>query len=125
MIHLRSRSGSGLPVGHDVLAAQHERPVLQGDERSDDDQARHTLVTPSDVVVRSVNAIKATADQWAAIQDLQNSVPDANVVLREHILSSKRHHELPPLTIFGALVTKRHGPFMLRREYVLGETQRA
>jgi len=100
--------------------AQRLQRWLQQRGASDD-----SLVTPSDVVVRSVNAIKATADQWAAIQDLQNSVPDANVVLREHILSSKRHQELPPLTIFGALVTKRHGPFMLRREYVLGETQRA
>jgi hypothetical protein len=82
--------------------AQRLQRWLQQCGASDD-----SLVTPSDVVVRSVNAVKATADQWAAIQELRNTVPDAKVVLREHILSSKRHQELPPLTIFGALVTKR------------------
>jgi hypothetical protein len=79
---------------------------------------------PSDLVVRSVNAIKATAGHWAAIQNVRKSVPEANVVLREHILSSKRHQELPPVAVFCALVTKKHGPFMLRREYVLGEAEK-
>ena len=49
------------------------------------------VVTPSDVAVRSVNAVKATATQWAVLRNLQGLVPDATVVLREHVLSSKRH----------------------------------
>ena len=40
--------------------------------------------------------MKATAAQWAVVQDLQRLVPDANVVLREHVLSSKRHQSRLP-----------------------------
>jgi hypothetical protein len=77
------------------------------------------VVTPADVVVRSHHAVKATAEQWSVVQELTNRVPQASVVLREHVLSSKRHPESPNLTVFGVLVTKRHGPFVLRREYVV------
>ncbi len=83
------------------------------------------VVGPADVAVRSTNAVKATAAQWAVVQDLQRQVPDANVVLREHVLSSKRHQESASLTVFGVLVTKRHGPFVLRREYVVVDSQQA
>jgi hypothetical protein len=72
-----------------------------------------------------VHAVKATAAQWAVVRSLQSLVPDANVVLREHVLSSKRHQESASLTIFGLLVTKRHGPFVLRREYVVDDSQQA
>ena len=68
--------------------------------------------------------MKATAEQWAVVQDIQRLVPDANVVLREHVLSSKRH-ESAALTVFGVLVTKKHGPFVLRREYVVVDSQHA
>ncbi len=83
------------------------------------------VVTPSDVAVRSLNAVKATAAQWAVIQDLQTLMPDANIVLREHVLSSKRQQQLSGLTVFGVLVTKRAGPFVLRREYVVDSQQAA
>jgi hypothetical protein len=81
-----------------------------------------TVIGPADVAVRSTNAVKATAAQWAVVQDFQGLVPDANVVLREHVLSSKRQ-DSASLTVFGVLVTKRHGPFVLRREYVVGDLQ--
>jgi hypothetical protein len=29
------------------------------------------------------------------------------------------------LTVFGVLVTKRHGPFVLRREYVVDDSQQS
>ena len=82
------------------------------------------VVTPSDVAVRSVHAVKATATQWAVVRNLQSLVPDATVVLREHVLSSKRHQDSASLTVFGVLVTKRHGPFVLRREYVVDDCSR-
>ncbi len=47
-------------------------------------------------------------------------MPDANVTLRQHVLASKRHQASPTLTVFGALVMKRHGPFVLRREWMSG-----
>ena len=52
-----------------------------------------TVVGPPDVTVRSSHAVKATAAQWAIVQHVQGCVPDANVVLREHVLSSKRHQD--------------------------------
>ena len=73
----------------------------------------------------AVHAVKATAAQWAVVRSLQRLVPDANVVLREHVLSSKRHQDSASLTVFGVLVTKRHGPFVLRREYVVDDSQQA
>jgi hypothetical protein len=81
--------------------------------------AADVVIRLSDVAVRSSHAVKATAEQWAVVQELTNLVPDANIVLRQHVLSSKQHAS-PSLTVFGVLVTKRHGPFVLRREYVLG-----
>ncbi len=83
------------------------------------------VVTPSDVAVRSVHAVKATATQWAVVRSLQNLVPDATVVLREHVLSSRHHQDSASLTVFGVLVTKPHGPFVLRREYVVDDVQQA
>lgn len=83
------------------------------------------IVTPSDVAVRSVHAVKATATQWSVVRSLQSLVPDATVVLREHVLSSKRHQDSASLTVFGVLVTKPHGPFVLRREYVVDDLQQA
>ena len=77
-----------------------------------------TVVGPFDVKVRSSHAVKATAEQWAVVQDLQRLVPDAHVVLREHVLSSTQHESVS-LTVFGVLVTKKHGPFVLRREYLV------
>ena len=81
------------------------------------------VVTPSDVAVRSVHAVKATAAQWAVVRNLQVLVPEATVVLREHVLSSRRHQDSASLTVFGVLVTKLHGPFVLRREYVVDDLQ--
>ena len=80
------------------------------------------VVAPADVTVRSAHAVKATAPQWAVVQHLRSQVPDANVVLREHVLSSKRHDGAEPLTVFGVLVTKKQGPFVLRREYVVEDS---
>jgi len=79
------------------------------------------VIAPVDVTVRSAHAVKATAAQWAVVQQLRSQLPDANVVLREHLLSSKRHNGAGHLTVFGVLVTKKHGPFVLRREYVVEE----
>src|SRR4029453_9837004 len=80
------------------------------------------VIAPVDVTVRSAHAVKATAAQWAVVQQLRSQLPDANVVLREHVLSSHRHNGAGHLTVFGVLVTKKHGPFVLRREYVVEES---
>jgi hypothetical protein len=80
------------------------------------------VVTPADVTVRSAHAVKATAAQWAIVQQLRSQLPGATVVLREHVLSSTCHDGAQSLTICGVLVTQKRGPFVLRREYVIEES---
>jgi hypothetical protein len=43
--------------------------------------------------------------------------PDATVVLREHRISWKADVNAPSLTMYGVIVTRKVGPFDLRREY--------
>ena len=83
------------------------------------------VVTPADVVARSAHAIMASAEEWAAIREIQERLPEANVVLRHHLLLSRRHQGVPSLVIIGALVTLKHGPFVLRREYIVSDKQSA
>ena len=83
------------------------------------------VVTPADVVARSAHAIMASAEEWAAIREVQERLPEANVVLRHHLLLSRRHQGVPSLVIIGALVTLKHGPFVLRREYIVSDKQSA
>jgi hypothetical protein len=52
------------------------------------------------------------------LQELQARLPNARMILRQHVLSSRRHPGSPALTVFGVLVTMKHGPFTLRREYL-------
>ena len=78
-------------------------------------------VTQADVVVTGANAVKATAAQWATVQEIQVAVPDAAVTLRVHKIGWKRAPEAPPITVAGILVTQRVGPFTLRREFAVRE----
>jgi hypothetical protein len=81
------------------------------------------VVTEADVVARSAHAIMATAAEWAAIRHIQEHLPEAHVVLRHHQLLSRRHQGVPSIVIIGALVTLKHGPFVLRREYIVSDRQ--
>jgi hypothetical protein len=83
------------------------------------------VVTQADVVARSAHAIMASADEWAVIREIQERLPEAHVVLRHHQLLSRRHQGVPSLIIIGALVTMKHGPFVLRREYIVSDKQSA
>lgn len=75
------------------------------------------VVAPSDLQVTSLDATSATTEQWSVVSMLQSRFPDATIKLREHRLSSRRHPDAPTLTVFGALVSRRNGPFTLRREF--------
>jgi hypothetical protein len=87
--------------------------------------AADIVVTPADVVARSAHAIMASAEEWAAIREIQERLPEAHAVLRHHLLLSRRHQGVPSIVIIGALVTLKHGPFVLRREYVVSDRQSA
>jgi hypothetical protein len=83
------------------------------------------VVTPADVVARSAHAVMASAEEWAAIREIQERLPEAHAVLRHHLLLSRRHQGVPSIVIIGALVTVKHGPFVLRREYIVSDKQSA
>jgi hypothetical protein len=76
------------------------------------------VVGQPDLAVASINAVKATRDQWALVQELQVAIADATVTLRIHRLSWRRESAAPSLTVFGVLVTCKVGPFTVRREYL-------
>lgn len=104
--------------------ADHPRYMRDGAERLQAHLRQYpeyanVVISPSDLVVASSNAVKATADQWAAVQRLRTRLPSASVLLRSHRLGWKRGSAAAPLTLFGALVTQEVGPLRLRREYGL------
>lgn len=75
------------------------------------------VVSPADLIVVGEDADSATAAQWEVVRRLQAAVPDGTVTLRSHRLSWRREPNSPSLTVFGALVTRKVGPFVLRREF--------
>jgi hypothetical protein len=75
------------------------------------------VITPTNVTIFNTDAVKATDAQWGLVQELQQVFPDATVVLREHRISWKADVNAPSLTMYGVIVTRKVGPFDLRREY--------
>ena len=115
-----------------VLAPIGPRPVYvhDGAQRLQDFIRQVTgdttiMVARADVVARSAHAVMASAEEWAAVRAIQELVPEAHAVLRHHQLFSRRHQGVPSITIVGILVTLKHGPFVLRREYILSDRQSA
>ena len=80
-------------------------------------QYANAVVTPANVTIFNTDAVKATEAQWSVVQELQRVFPDATVVLREHRISWKDDSNAPTLTMYGVIVTRKIGPFDLRREY--------
>jgi hypothetical protein len=119
-------------IADQVFAAVNTRPVYVHDGAQrlqkfirEVTGSADTVVTQADVVARSAHAIMASADEWAVIREIQERLPEAHVVLRHHQLLSRRHQGVPSLIIIGALVTMKHGPFVLRREYIVSDKQSA
>src|SRR5262249_4947937 len=44
-------------------------------------------------------------------------VPDAEIVVRSHVIGWKQDPRVPPLIAFGVRLTRKIGPFILKREY--------
>jgi hypothetical protein len=128
----RSRAAAGLLALDEVIAAMTDDafisaadvPLYERDGaarlqtylRSTTGEAA-LVVAAADLQVASLDSASATADQWSLVSRLQTTFPDALVKLREHRLSSRRCSEVAPLIVFGILVTRRVGPFSLRREF--------
>jgi hypothetical protein len=89
---------------------------LQTHVRQRQEHAKATI-TEADLLVTSANAVKATAQQWALVQDIQRLMPDAAVTLRAHKLTWRHEPKALALVTFGVLASLKVGPFVLRREY--------
>ncbi len=74
-------------------------------------------LTDRDLLISSTDAVKASPTQWARMQEAQTLFPGGTVTLRMHRLAHVRDRHAPTLTVYGLLMTRRLGPFVLRREY--------
>ena len=116
----------------EAFAAVNDRPryALDGLARLTE-HLRHVtgrtdiVIPPAELVIEGSDAKAATPEQWTVIDALHRALPDAKVILREHRLSWRREPDLPALIVYGVLVTRRVGPFALRREFAVpGEVTR-
>src|SRR5690606_19705831 len=80
---------------------------------------RNLVVLPSELEIAGLKAPDASAAEWAVMQQLKARLPDADVTLREHRLTWRRDPALPGISVYGVLVTRRVGPFVLRREFAV------
>jgi hypothetical protein len=113
-------------MADDAFAAAGDRPlyVRDGIERLESflrqfPQYATVVVTRADFQITSVTAEHANASQWALRQELEQLFPDATLTLRLHRLAWARDPKAPMVTQFTVLVTRRVGPFTLRREYLV------
>ena len=81
-------------------------------------QYTNVIVTPRDLRVTTEHAEDATEAQWTLMQELRALFPDGDVVLQRHHLAWAPDHNAPSLTMWGVLVKRRVGPFLLLREYL-------
>jgi hypothetical protein len=86
---------------------------------------RHAVVLPTDLTVTVTNAASVTAGQWKVTELVQGIVPDAEIVVRSHMVSWKKDPNVPGLAAFGVRVTRKIGPFILKREYAAPDDERA
>ena len=82
---------------------------------------RHAVVSATDVAVTVANAANVTAAQWSVVELIKVIVPDAEIVVRSHVIGWKKDPNVPPLIAFGVRVTRKIGPFILKREYAAPE----
>lgn len=82
-------------------------------------QFERAVVTELDLAVADGDAVNATSNQWARVQEARALLPDATVTLRAHRLTWRRHAEAPSLTLYGLLVVRSVGPIVLRREFAV------
>jgi hypothetical protein len=75
------------------------------------------VVTSADLAITVAEARSATEAQWERLQQLGAAVPGAEVILRAHKVGLKEHPNGPALMAFSVRLTRKVGPFVLKREY--------
>jgi hypothetical protein len=113
----------GLADEHFAAAGERQRYVHDGVERLQTFLQRfpayaHVVVTTRDLRVTTAHAEDATDAQWALMEDLRALFPDAEVMLQRHRLAWAGDANAPALNVWGVLVKRRTGPFLLLREYL-------
>jgi hypothetical protein len=78
---------------------------------------RNILLLPTDLAVTVTNAASVTAAQWNVAEVIKGIVPDAEIVVRSHAVAWKKDPNVPARTAFGVRVTRKIGPFIVKREY--------
>ena len=84
---------------------------------------RRHHVTERDFVVFGHPVRTVTDRQWAMLQEIRAAVPDAHVDLHLRELIWRRDPGVPRLTRLTLVVTKKIGPVLLRREYLLSDEE--
>jgi len=111
-------------IAEDALSALRDRPRyvgidhvrLQAHVRGYPPH-RHAVVSATDVAVTVTNAASVTAAQWRGVELIKEILPDAEIVVRSHVIGWKKDSTVPPLFAFGVRVARKIGPFILKREY--------
>jgi hypothetical protein len=75
------------------------------------------VVTPTDFRSAGRKAVKATAAQWARLQEMQAAVPAAGIALHVRELAWLVDPKAPRLIQHTLVVTQTVGPLVFRREY--------
>jgi len=120
----RQIAAESLPATDSRLVREEPRSARSVDpletERKRREYPEHQTVAldARDVVVNGSSATSLTANQWADVKRVGEMLPDADITIRVHKISWTRDTRVDVPITFGVLVSKRHGPFMLRREYL-------
>ncbi len=111
-------------IAHRAFAALNDRPRYDGIDHvrlqthvRGFPAHRNVVFGSTDVAVTVSNAASVTAAQWKNAELIKAIVPDAEIVVRSHVVGWKKDPNVPPLIAFGVRVTRKIGPFILKREY--------
>ncbi len=80
------------------------------------------VVSAAALAVTTRYLTEATSAQWALMQQVKAAVPDAQVFLRERVLSWTADPKAPQLRIVTVLGFTKVGPLTLRREFCIPDT---
>ena len=81
------------------------------------------VVHKDDLLITTAIADFLTEAHWALKQALERALPDAKMFMRVHRIALKNHPEAGTITQLGVLVVKEVGPFKVKREYVVVDSQ--
>jgi hypothetical protein len=82
---------------------------------------KRQLVSESDYVIFGHQVRTITDRQWALLHDIKAAVPDAHVALHLREFIWRRDPGVPRISQLTAVVTRKVGAFVLRREFLVSD----